>query len=173
MKGKNQNKLLHIVFAIVLIFGLVSPFSNMANVNAADSDTFDLYYYYEGSETLYIDIWSHTGIDFGEGVSTSDAWGWTFSQGVFKKVEGKDNLYSISIKILDSSKDDGFDIYAGENKVVGYDSEYNNKTDYNTLVGGSSNEYCIYNGKIYTSLNAALEAISPSSLIKDAEISVD
>ncbi|MCR5106148.1 MAG: glycosyl hydrolase 53 family protein, partial [Eubacterium sp.] len=46
-------------------------------------------------------------------------------------------------------------------------------TDYNTLVGGSSNEYCIYNGKIYTSLNAALEAISPSSLIKDAEISVD
>lgn len=175
MKGKNQSKLLHIVFAIVLICGLVSPFSNMANVNAADSDTFDLYYYYEGSDTLYLNIWNHTGIEFGEGVTTSNDWEWNFSQGIFEKVEGKDNLYSISLKILDSSKDDGFDIYSGvgSNPLVGYDSKYNNITDYNTLVGGSSNEYCIYNGKIYTSLNAALEAISPGSLIKDAEISVD
>ena len=133
--------------AIALSFSLIGVVP-ARRVKAEGYDTFTLYYYYEGTETLYVDFWDWTGLEFGSGVETGDYLNWNKYLGKFSKVEGKDNWYSIDFKIKDATTtSDGLDIYAASTKITGYAAS---DEGYKTLVSAKSDEYYIKDG-IYTS----------------------
>ncbi len=126
---------------------------------AADNTSFQLYFYSESADPLYVDIWNWAGIEFGAGpdVVLNTDWGWNHPQAVMQPVAGKDNWYSTEIAVKDSAAADGFDIYQGgntnDNKVATYDNQWNNPADYGTLVSGAYPAYAVKDGVLYTDLS--------------------
>ena len=76
------------------------------SVQAAENSSFTLYYYNESQEPLYVNIWSWTGISFAEDVEVTSEFGWNHDLAVMKAVDGNENWYSVTIKILDAEADD-------------------------------------------------------------------
>ena len=127
-----------------------------------------LYYYYEGDETLYMNIWYRKGMDFASTVVSGNFLNWGTLQAELQKVDGYDNWYSVQY-LVPGSDADGFTIYKGntgaeDTKLLNCDNEWNNTAMYSTLVGGSSKEYAIKNGQVYTSLEAATAALTKTDL---------
>lgn len=166
-------------FAMVLTMAVI-PVTGEKTAQAA-GDAFTLYFYYEGTQTLYMDIWNHAGITFADTAVTSSEWGWPHSQAVLQAVEGKANWYQTEIKIL-SSESDGFDIYAGasgdDNKIATYDDTWHNTEDYAVLVGGTKTAYAIKDGAIVSAKDEGLveddgnASGDGNGVVKDAEIDV-
>ena len=157
MKNR-MKKMLSVILALALVLtSVVLPgFSKTAG---AAGDTFKFYFYYETESTLYMDIWSSTGIKFAEGTQTEDAFGWGKQEAVLQPVAGNAGWYSVDITVLDTAAGDGFDIYDGsaDNKIgTGtYSQQYDHKEDYAVLVGGSKDAYAVKGGTLYTDLSEA------------------
>lgn len=157
MKNK-WKRILSCFLVMAMTCSLLAFPGNAMNVQAAENSEFTLYYYYEGlaeGQSLYVDIWNHTGLEFGASASTSTDFGWTNPQGVFQAVTGQDNWYSIDLTIVDATVNEGFGIYAGNSttKLVEYDNQWNNKEDYAILVGKTKTAYAIKAGTLYTDLS--------------------
>lgn len=90
------------------------------SVQAAENSSFTLYYYNESQEPLYVNIWSWTGISFAEDVEVTSEFGWNHDLAVMKAVDGNENWYSVTIKILDAEADDGFTIIRMEQEMTIY-----------------------------------------------------
>lgn len=129
------------------------------SVQAAENSSFTLYYYNESQEPLYVNIWSWTGISFAEDVEVTSEFGWNHDLAVMKAVDGNENWYSVTIKILDAEADDGFTIYQNgtgdDNILVQYDSQYNNQSDYANFVSGTESAYAVKDETVYTNLSEA------------------
>ncbi len=144
--GRRKRKLS--VLSIILVLSLVlSLFGNigMKQVRADGYESFTLYYQYEGSETLYVNIWSWNGIGLSSDTvySDNDPMGWGKELGILQAVEGNTGWYSVTFDILDASADDGFTIYAGSEagKLIEFDNNWNNTSDYEVLVSGDFDAY--------------------------------
>lgn len=129
------------------------------SVQAAENSSFTLYYYNESKEPLYVNIWSWAGISFAEDVEVTSEFGWNHDLAVMKAVDGNENWYSVTIKILDAEADDGFTIYQNgtgdDNILVQYDSQYNNQSDYANFVSGTESAYAVKDETVYTNLSEA------------------
>ena len=148
---------------------VLSCFSGIKLTATAEETTFLLFFYYEGSETLIMDIWNHTGLEFSDDTETEDTFGWGKNEGILQAVEGNENWYVIDLNIV-ADTDDGFDIYAGSSSAnVGkYDTKWNNADAYATLVSGEYSEYGIYNWTVYTPDSECDIDIPFSDVIDDA-----
>ena len=106
-----------------------------------------------------MNIWSWTGISFAEDVEVTSEFGWNHDLAVMKAVDGNENWYSVTIKILDAEADDGFTIYQNgtgdDNILVQYDSQYNNQSDYANFVSGTESAYAVKDETVYTNLSEA------------------
>ncbi|MBO5258779.1 MAG: glycosyl hydrolase 53 family protein [Agathobacter sp.] len=128
-------------------------------VNKVESTTFQLYYYAGDAdvENIYLNIWNHAGITYGENAVTEAAFGWSNQQAVLQAVDGNDGWYVTELKILDATVSDGFDLYLNdsESKLASYDDQWNNTTDYGTLISQESEAYAIKNYTVYADISAA------------------
>ena len=106
-----------------------------------------------------MNIWSWAGISFAEDVEVTSEFGWNHDLAVMKAVDGNENWYSVTIKILDAEADDGFTIYQNgtgdDNILVQYDSQYNNQSDYANFVSGTESAYAVKDETVYTNLSEA------------------
>ena len=177
--NRTWKRLLSMVLSVAMVLTMsVVPDVGKKTAKAAN-DAFTLFFYYEGTETLYMDIWNHTGITFSDTAVTSSEWGWPHSQAVLQAVDGHANWYQAEIKIL-SSESDGFDIYAGtsDNKVASYDNQWNSTEDYAVLVGGTKTAYAIKDGALVSPKDEGLVEDDGNAsgdgdgVVKDAEIDV-
>ena len=92
------------VLSIVLAFAMVLTQFGVWNagkesVQAAENDSFTLYYYNESEELLYVDIWNWAGLTFAEGSNLDSTFGWTKQQAKMTAVEGNTNWYSATFQI--------------------------------------------------------------------------
>lgn len=150
------------VLSIVLVFTMVlTQFSvwnaGKESVQAAENDSFTLYYYNESKDPLYVDIWSWAGLTFAEGNNLNSTFGWKNKQAKMTAVEGNTNWYSATFQIKDAAVDDGFTIYQNDsnNVKVKYSKSYENKEQYAAFVSGAKNAYAIKDGKVYENLSEA------------------
>lgn len=150
------------VLSIVLAFAMVLTQFGVWNagkesVQAAENDSFTLYYYNESKDPLYVDIWSWAGLTFAEGNNLNSTFGWKNKQAKMTAVEGNTNWYSATFQIKDAAVDDGFTIYQNDsnNVKVKYSKSYENKEQYAAFVSGAKNAYAIKDGKVYENLSEA------------------
>lgn len=150
------------VLSIVLVFTMVlTQFSvwnaGKESVQAAENDSFTLYYYNESKDPLYVDIWNWAGLTFAEGNDLNSTFGWENKQAKMTAVEGNTNWYSATFQIKDAAVDDGFTIYQNDsnNVKVKYSKSYENKEQYAAFVSGAKNAYAIKDGKVYENLSEA------------------
>ena len=150
------------VLSIVLAFAMVLTQFGVWNagkesVQAAENDSFTLYYYNESEEPLYVDIWKWAGLTFAEGSNLNSTFGWINQQAKMTAVEGNTNWYSATFQIKDAAVDDGFTIYQNDsnNVKVKYSKSYENKEQYAAFVSGAKNAYAIKDGKVYENLSEA------------------
>lgn len=129
------------------------------SVQAAENDSFTLYYYNESTEPLYVNIWNWAGISFAEDAETTSEFDWDHDLAVMKAVDGNENWYSVTFEILDAEANDGFTIYQNgirdDNKLVEYDSQYNNTSDFAMFVSGNESAYAVKERTVYTNLSEA------------------
>lgn len=158
------------VLSIVLAFAMVLTQFGVWNagkesVQAAENDSFTLYYYNESEEPLYVDIWSWAGLTFAEGSNLDSTFGWTNQQATMTAVEGNTNWYSATFQIKDAAVDDGFTIYQNDSNhvKVKYSKSYENKEQYAAFVSRAKNAYAIKDGTVYEDLAKA------GLVIKDQE----
>lgn len=150
------------VLSIVLVFTMVlTQFSvwnaRKESVQAAENDSFTLYYYNESKDPLYVDIWNWAGLTFAEGNNLNSTFGWENKQTKMTAVEGNTNWYSATFQIKDAAANDGFTIYQNDsnNKKAEYDNQWNNTQQYAAFVSGAKNAYAIKDGKVYENLSEA------------------
>ena len=150
------------VLSIVLVFTMVlTQFSvwnaRKESVQAAENDSFTLYYYNESKDPLYVDIWNWAGLTFAEGNDLNSTFGWENKQTKMTAVEGNTNWYSATFQIKDAAANDGFTIYQNDsnNKKAEYDNQWNNTQQYAAFVSGAKNAYAIKDGKVYENLSEA------------------
>lgn len=172
-------KLVSIVLTAAMVLSML-VFSQGTARAEESSDMFTLYYYHEGGGTLYMNIWNHAGLEFGEGVKTDKTFGWDYPQAELQKVEGRENWYSVPMKIIDAANaDEGFDIYddaEGKNSIAKYSYQWDGKTDYAVMVSKESAQYAIKDGMLYRSLEEADKGNGEDEnieAVKDAEIQVE
>lgn len=154
-----------ILTLIILFTQIFAGGGTRLTVEAAPNySTFTLYYYSESSDSLYVNIWDNAEIEFSESATTDRYFGWTNPQAMMQAVDQNENWYSTEIKITGSGNG-GFTIYQGSdsNTLVQYDNQWNNTTDYATLVSGGYSAYAVKNGTLYTDLSAAGLNISSSA----------
>ncbi len=179
--GKRCRKLLSLVTALALVITSIGLCPGV-KAQAANGDTFTLYYYMELAEeydAIYMNIWNHTGITFGENATLNWGFGWGNQQAELIAVEGNDNWYSTELKIVDSSVSDGFDLYnittsavSDSSKIAGYDNQWNNTAIYSTLMSGESITYAIKDGSVYTDITEAGIDLGGSE-VPEEEISIE
>ena len=150
------------VLSIVLAFALVLTQFGVWNagkesVQAAENDSFTLYYYNESEEPLYVNIWNWAGLTFAEGSNLDSAFGWTNKQAKMTAVEGNANWYSVTFQIKDAAANDGFTIYQSDSssKKAEYDNQWNNTQQYAAFVSGEKSGYAIKDGTVYEDLAEA------------------
>lgn len=143
-------------FAMMLTTVLSSGIGQM-QAKAESITNFTLYYYYEGSKPLYVNIWNWAGISFAEDAVKSNVFGWDHEQATMQAVNGNTNWYCVSFDIPDAGVADGFTIYEGASdaKLAEYDSQWNNADQYTTLVSGGYSAYAVKDGTLYTDLQDA------------------
>lgn len=158
------------VLSIVLAFAMVLTQFGVWNagkesVQAAENDSFTLYYYNESEEPLYVDIWNWAGLTFAEGSNLDSTFGWTNQQAKMTAVEGNANWYSVTFQIKDAAANDGFTIYQNDSssKKAEYDNQWNNTQQYAVFVSGAKSGYAIKDGTVYEDLAEA------GLVIKDQE----
>lgn len=175
---KKHRKIWSVMLVFALIFTSISLPTISKKVRAEDNTAFTLYFYTEGSPNLYMNIWKHAGIEFSEDAITSSDWNWEHPQGILQPVTDNANWYSITLDIL-ADENDGFDIYKDgsneSNKIATYDNQWNNTTDYATLVSGSQTAYAIKKGAdetltLYTNLADAGLNLTPEVPPSSAEL---
>ncbi len=162
--GKRYRKWLSLLTAVALVIASLGM-APVREAQAANGDTFTLYYYRElgdGFDSIYMNIWNHTGITFGANASLNWGFSWPNQQAEFESVEENDNWYAVEIKIVDNAVSDGFDLYDinssainSTNQFAGYDNQWNNTDIYNTLISGESDVYAIKDSVVYTDLAEA------------------
>lgn len=146
MKGKTGGRRFFAWLAVfAMALSLIGVVPSKKVVYAENYTTFTLYYQYNGEETLIVDIWNHSGLEFTDEDVKDDYFAWSKNQGEMLDVETDSEWRYISFNIVSDTADDGFDIYAGNssNKIASYDSQWNNQDDYGTLISGSSEAYFI------------------------------
>ncbi len=150
------------VLSIVLAFALVLTQFGVWNagkesVQAAENDSFTLYYYNESEEPLYVNIWNWAGLTFAEGSNLNSAFGWKNKQAKMTAVEGNANWYSVTFQIKDAAANDGFTIYQNDsnNEKAKYDNQWNNTQQYAVFVSRAKSGYAIKEGKVYEDLTEA------------------
>ena len=163
--GKHYRKWLALLMVLTLVLSSVGVIP-AREAKAATNDTFTLYYYTElgtGFDALYMSIWSHAGLTYGDGVTTNYDFGWSNNaQAELTAVEDNTNWYAVDLKIVADAYD-GFDLYqvtksavTSDNKLATYDNQYGNNSEiYATLVSGESTAYAIKEGTVYTDLTQA------------------
>lgn len=150
------------VLSIVLAFAMVLTQFGVWNagkerVQAAEKDSFTLYYYNESEEPLYVNIWNWVGLTFAEGSNLDSTFGWDYQQAKMAAVEGNANWYSVTFQIKDAAANDGFTIYQNDsnNKKAEYDNQWNNTQQYAAFVSGAKSGYAIKDGTVYEDLAEA------------------
>lgn len=150
------------VLSIVLAFAMVLTQFGVWNagkesVQAAEKDSFTLYYYNESEEPLYVNIWNWAGLTFAEGSNLDSTFGWDYQQAKMAAVEGNENWYSVTFQIKDVAANDGFTIYQNDsnNKKAEYDNQWNNTQQYAAFVSGAKSGYAIKDGTVYEDLAEA------------------
>ena len=158
MKKGLLKKALSVLVSAAMLTGLISPLGDVnGEVQAAENDTFTLYYEYSGSDTLYANIWNHSGLEFGDDAVTDYTFGWANVQSEFSVVSTDTSWKYTTFKIKADSAD-GFSIYKGDSSSTlnEYDNQWNNTEIYAKLVSGESDVYCIdADGNLYTSTEDA------------------
>lgn len=153
-----KKRVLSIVLAFTMVLTQFSVWNaGKESVQAAENDSFMLYYYNESKDPLYVDIWSWAGLTFAEGNNLNSTFGWKNKQAKMTAVEGNTNWYSATFQIKDAAVDDGFTIYQNDsnNVKVKYSKSYENKEQYAAFVSGAKNAYAIKDGKVYENLSEA------------------
>ena len=146
MKGKTGGRRFFAWLAVfAMALSLIGVVPSKKVVYAENYTTFTLYYQYNGEETLIVDIWNHSGLEFTDEDVKDDYFAWSKNQGEMQVVDTDSEWRYISFNIVSDTADDGFDIYAGDssNKIASYDSQWGNQDDYGTLISGSSEAYFI------------------------------
>ena len=121
-----------------------------------------VYYYYDGTDIpLYADLWKHTGLEFGDDISSDYTFGWTYKQGQFKDAE-EDNWKYITLKIKNAEDStEGIDIYdKNQTPLYKCSYSYNNSETYKELVSGENEQYYIVGSRLFTTLDAAKEYLA-------------
>lgn len=156
MMKEGWKRFLSSILAMAMAFTMVLGTGiGQETVKADETQTFTLYYYYEGTEQLYVNIWNWAAVSFGENVTTDSSWGWDHELAQMQAVSNNENWYSVDFVRNDASAADGFTLYAGTNKIVEYDNQWNNTSDYAAMVSGSYSAYAIKDAALYTDLSQA------------------
>ncbi|MBR0133502.1 MAG: glycosyl hydrolase 53 family protein [Lachnospiraceae bacterium] len=82
---------------------------------AQSKDTFTFYYYYEGKDTLIMNIWDNTNLEFTKDAKLNNAFSWTSPLAELTAVSGKPGWYQTTIKINGSTSSGGLSIYEKSN----------------------------------------------------------
>ena len=150
------------LFGMLLAFAMVLTQVGVWNagiesVQAAEKDSFTLYYYNESEEPLYVNIWNWAGLAFVEGSNLDSTFGWDKQQAKMAAVEGNENWYSVTFQIKDAAANDGFTIYQNDsnNTKAEYDNQWNNTQQYAAFVSGAKSGYAIKDGTVYEDLAEA------------------
>lgn len=160
MKENRQwkKRLLGMLLAFAMVLTQVGVWNaSKESVQAAENDSFTLYYYNESEEPLYVDIWKWAGLAFAEGSNLDSTFGWDNQQAKMAAVEGNENWYSVTFQIKDAAANDGFTIYQNDsnNKKAEYDNQWNNTQQYAAFVSGAKSGYAIKDGTVYEDLAEA------------------
>ena len=160
MKAKKHwnRRVLSFLLALAMVVTQLGVWNaGKESVQAAENDSFTLYYYNESTEPLYVNIWNWAGISFAEDAETTSEFDWDHDLAVMKAVDGNENWYSVTFEILDAEANDGFTIYqnGNDNKLVEYDSQYNNTSDFAMFVSGNESAYAVKERTVYTNLSEA------------------
>lgn len=147
---KKLQRFLSGMMAFVLAFTMVLASGIGKNVvKAGEYSSFTLYYYYTGSEDLYVDIWDWNGVAFGDTAVTSTSFGWNKPQAIMQSVENNSGWYYVDFEIKNASASSGFDIYAGSSSSKSY---ANDASKYSSMVSGDYDAYAIKESTLYTNL---------------------
>ena len=117
---------------------------------------FVLYYYYEGSDTLILNVWDNTNITGGTGSKANDAFGWTSPLLELTAVDGKANWYQTTLKITGSVSSGGLSIYEKSNSssaIFQMDPQWsddNGKAVWAELTSGKAKAYAVKDYAITT-----------------------
>ena len=160
MKENRQwkKRLLGMLLAFAMVLTQVGVWNaGIESVQAAEKDSFTLYYYNESEEPLYVNIWNWAGLTFAEGSNLDSTFGWDYQQAKMAAVEGNANWYSVTFQIKDAAANDGFTIYQNDsnNKKAEYDNQWNNTQQYAAFVSGAKSGYAIKDGTVYEDLAEA------------------
>ena len=160
MKENRQwkKRLLGMLLAFAMVLTQVGVWNaGIESVQAAEKDSFTLYYYNESEEPLYVNIWNWAGLAFAEGSNLDSTFGWDYQQAKMAAVEGNANWYSVTFQIKDAAANDGFTIYQNDsnNKKAEYDNQWNNTQQYAAFVSGAKSGYAIKDGTVYEDLAEA------------------
>ena len=160
MKENRQwkKRLLGMILAFAMVLTQVGVWNTgKESVQAAENDSFTLYYYNESEEPLYVNIWNWSGLAFAEGSNLDYTFKWDNQQAKMAAVEGNANWYSVTFQIKDAAADDGFTIYQNDEKnvTVQYDNKWNNTQQYAAFVSGAKSAYAIKDGTVYEDLTEA------------------
>ena len=160
MKENRQwkKRLLGMLLAFAMVLTQVGVWNaGIESVQAAEKDSFTLYYYNESEEPLYVNIWNWAGLTFAEGSNLDSTFGWDYQQAKMAAVEGNANWYSVTFQIKDATANDGFTIYQNDsnNKKAEYDNQWNNTQQYAAFVSGAKSGYAIKDGTVYEDLAEA------------------
>lgn len=82
---------------------------------AAEKDTFTFYYYYEGKDSLIMNIWDNTNLEFGGDAKLNNAFSWSSPLAELTAVSGKPGWYQTSLKITGSTSGGGLSLYEKSN----------------------------------------------------------
>lgn len=150
------------LLGMILAFAMVLTQAGVWNtgkesVQAAENDSFTLYYYNESEEPFYVNIWNWSGLAFAEGSNLDYTFKWDNQQAKMAAVEGNENWYSVTFQIKDAAANDGFTIYQNDsnNKKAEYDNQWNNTQQYAAFVSGAKSGYAIKDGTVYEDLAEA------------------
>ena len=85
------------------------------NETPAADGVFTYYYYYEGSDTLIMNIWDDTNLEFTKDAKLNNAFGWTSPLAELTPVDGKAGWYQTSLKITGAVDKGGLGLYEKSN----------------------------------------------------------
>ena len=142
MDSKNKEMRVHLILALLAMSIIMAL--GLGKAKAAEKEV-TLYVYYEGDEALHINIWNWTGIKVADGAAYSnvDFGDWNKDMAELTESSDFENWYTVKLVALDSTVDDGFDVYAGSEKIANGSLQYDGKEAYAKIVDDESTEVAI------------------------------